>query len=474
MLLSYFLKKIFYAIFLLFATVFSAQSSSNFDELDHLTDSLRIGGNINESIALNKNAIQKFEQQKNTIGLISAYINMSDLLWYLHKHKESLEYLEKAENKLKTVKNIELHAKLYGEYGRNYSSLGFLEQSNSNLNISIYFAKQISDKKKREKLLYFYYTWKLENFEEDHLTDSITVIQKKLLEMEPQPLTYVHIAEKHLKNKQLHSTEHYLNKAMLLTGDYNLYQKSMTLLTFGKLHSQKKNYDKALEYYLQSLAISKQLSRIKDIKNAYKIISFTYKQINNIEKKNEYLEKYSNLSDSIEKDERKALNIPVKKIIKKENQKEQKERTKYYIIITIIIAAAGIALFLLIKAYQKKQKLKDEIIDEKLSETQELKQKLNTTGFDELSKLAMTNDPFFLTRFKEIYPEFYETLTEKYPQLSANDIKFSAFLKLNLSTKTIAQYKNISIRTIESRKYRLRKKLDLPSDVDLNKWMMEL
>jgi tetratricopeptide (TPR) repeat protein len=474
MFLRYYLVKIFYVISLFFAAFFNAQSYSSFNELDSLTDNLRTTGKINESIELNKNAIKKFEKQKNTDGLIAAYINMGGLLWYLHRYKESLEYLENAEEKLRKIKNLDLCAKLYSEYGRNYASLGLLEQSNSNLNTSIYFAKQISDKKKREKLLYFYYTWKLANFEELHITDSINVIQKKRLELSAQPLTFVHIAEKHLKNKQLDTAEHYLNKAMSLTGDYSLYQKSMTLLAFGKLYTERKNYEKALEYYHQSLIISKQLSRKNDIRNAYKLISDTYKRLNNIEKKNEYLEKYSYLSDSIEKDERNALDIPVKKILKKESQKEQEETTKYYIIILLIITTAGIILFLLIKAYQKKQKLKDEIIDEKLSETEELKQKLSTTGFDELSKLAMANDPFFLTRFKEIYPDFYTKLTGKYPHLSTNDIKFSAFLKLNLSTKTIAQYKNISIRTIESRKYRLRKKLDLPSDVDLNKWMMEL
>ncbi|SDQ15130.1 hypothetical protein SAMN05421664_0755 [Chryseobacterium soldanellicola] len=465
--------KIFCLIFIFIAVLFNSQPYSTPDQLDSLTDNLRIAGKINESIELNKRAISQFEKKKDTNGLIAAYINMGGLLWHLHRYKESLQYLENAEDKLIKIKNFDLRAKLYGEYGRNYASLGLLEQSNSSLNTSIYFAKQISNKKKREKLLYFYYTWKLANFEELHITDSINFIQKKRLELSAQPLTFVHIAEENLKNKQLDTAEYYLNKAMSLTGDYSLYQKSMTLLAFGKLYTERESYDKALQYYLQSLAISKQLSRKNDIRNAYKIISDTYKQLNDIEKKNEYLEKYSHLSDSIEKDERNALDIPVKKIIKKESQKEKEERTKYYIIIVIIIAVATSILFFLVKAYQKKQKLKDEIIDEKLTETEELKQKLNTTGFDELSKLAMTNDPFFLPRFKEIYPEFYEKLTEKYPQLSANDIKFSAFLRLNLSTKTIAQYKNISVRTIESRKYRLRKKLDLPSDIDLNKWMME-
>jgi DNA-binding CsgD family transcriptional regulator len=190
-------------------------------------------------------------------------------------------------------------------------------------------------------------------------------------------------------------------------------------------------------------------------------------------KKNEFLEKYSDSKDSIDESEREALRIPVDKIISKETKKEKKERTQAYIIIGIILLVSAVILVALTRKYIKKQKETEEIIIETLHETDELKSKLNV-AFDELSKLASTNDPFFLTRFKEVYPEFYEKLTSTYPHLTANDIRFSAFLRLNLSTKTIAQYKNISIRTIESRKYRLRKKLELPSDVDLNKWMMEL
>lgn len=293
------------------------------------------------------------------------------------------------------------------------------------------------------------------------------------MELSAQPLTFVHIAEKHLKAKEPDSAEYYLNKALLISEDYSLYQKSMTLFAFGKLYTEKQEYEKALTYYLQSLAISNRLNRKVDIKNAYKAISDTYKYLNDVNKKNEYLERYSDLKDSINDSEREALSIPVDKILNEETQKEKNERVKFYLLISIIITTSVMLLLFLTKKYLKNKRQKDEIISETLHETDELKSKLNT-AFEELSRLAMTNDSFFLTRFKEVYPDFYETLATQYPHLSANDIKFSAFLRLNLSTKTIAQYKNISIRTIESRKYRLRKKLELPSDVDLNKWMMEL
>ncbi|MEY8761750.1 tetratricopeptide repeat protein [Chryseobacterium tongliaoense] len=468
---SYF-RKAFYGLFLLFFIQYPAQNRS-IKELDSLTEKLRLEGNIQSSIQLNQNAIKSFEKKNNVNGLIAAYINMGGLLWSLHQYKESLEYLEKAEEKLRKIKNYVLCAKMYGEYSRNYASLGLIQQSNTSLDSSIYFAKQITDKKQREQLLYFYYTWKLANFEELHRVDSINAIQKKRMELSAQPLTFVHIAEKHIKSKQLDSAELYLNKALDISENYSLYQKSMTLFAFGKLYTERQDYEKALNYYLQSLSISTRLHRKVDTKNTYKAISDTYKFLNDTGKKNEYLEKYSDLKDSINDSEREAMQIPVDKILNEETQKEKKERIKFYILISIIIATSLFLLIFLTKKYIKSQRQKDEIIIETMYETDELKSKLNT-AFEDLSKLAMTNDPFFLTRFKEVYPDFYETLTTKYPHLTTNDIKFSAFLRLNLSTKTIAQYKNISIRTIESRKYRLRKKLELASDVDLNKWMMEL
>lgn len=472
MFLKFYRKKTLYLFILLFIANYKAQVSS-IKELDSLSEKYRTEGNIKKSIELNLNALTEYKKQNNKDGIAASYINMGGLFWNLHRYKESLKYLENAEDELKPTKNITLRAKMYGEYARNYASLGLLDQSNNSLNTSIYFAKQIPDKKKREKFLYFFYTWKLTNFEELGEKDSIKYVLKKRMELATQPLTYIYIAENFIKNKKTDSAEYYLNKASQLSGDFSHYQKSMTLLTFGKLYTEKKNPEKALEYYLQSLAILQQISRKNEIKNVYKLISDTYGTLNNTEKKNEYLEKYSAITDTINKAERLALRIPVDKIIHHENEREKNEKTKYLIFIVILIVASIIIVLLLTRKYIKKQKQAEEIIIETLHETDELKSKLNE-AFEELSKLAMTNDPFFLTRFKEVYPDFYETLTTKYPILSANDIRFSAFLRLNLSTKTIAQYKNISIRTIESRKYRLRKKLDLPSDVDLNKWMMEL
>jgi ligand-binding sensor domain-containing protein/DNA-binding CsgD family transcriptional regulator len=73
----------------------------------------------------------------------------------------------------------------------------------------------------------------------------------------------------------------------------------------------------------------------------------------------------------------------------------------------------------------------------------------------------------FELHFRNAHAAFFDKLREKHPELSSNEIKLSAYLKLNLSSKEIASLMNISIRSVEQGRWRLRKKLDLPKDSSL-------
>lgn len=79
------------------------------------------------------------------------------------------------------------------------------------------------------------------------------------------------------------------------------------------------------------------------------------------------------------------------------------------------------------------------------------------------------NDDWILfeTNFNHLNSKFYEYLSEKHPHLSSNDLRFCAFLKMNLSTKELAALLNVSVRSLELKRYRLRKKLDLSHDENL-------
>ncbi len=75
--------------------------------------------------------------------------------------------------------------------------------------------------------------------------------------------------------------------------------------------------------------------------------------------------------------------------------------------------------------------------------------------------------------FDQAHADFFKRLKFAYPDLTQSDLKLCAYLKLNLSSKEIAQLLNISFRGVETRRYRLRKRLSLISDANLVEFIMQ-
>ncbi len=65
------------------------------------------------------------------------------------------------------------------------------------------------------------------------------------------------------------------------------------------------------------------------------------------------------------------------------------------------------------------------------------------------------------THFRLIHKDFFINLSHKYPSLTQLDLNFCAMLKLNFSTKEIARYLNVKVTSVQRRKVRLKKKLNL-------------
>lgn len=94
----------------------------------------------------------------------------------------------------------------------------------------------------------------------------------------------------------------------------------------------------------------------------------------------------------------------------------------------------------------------------------------------ELHSLVKTKDYWkqFETRFNKIHPDFNASLTEKYPNLTKNDMEFCSLLKLNLSNKEIASLLQISHESVITKKYRIKKKMNIQDDSEFEKLLNEL
>jgi len=80
----------------------------------------------------------------------------------------------------------------------------------------------------------------------------------------------------------------------------------------------------------------------------------------------------------------------------------------------------------------------------------------------------------FEKRFKSLYPEFEITLTKRFVRLTKNDIEFCSLLKLNLSNKEIAALLQISHESAITKKYRIKKKMEINDDAEFEKMLMDI
>jgi len=81
---------------------------------------------------------------------------------------------------------------------------------------------------------------------------------------------------------------------------------------------------------------------------------------------------------------------------------------------------------------------------------------------------------FFEEAFNHADKDFFKKVKELHPQLTANDLRLCAYLRLNLSSKEIAPLLNISVRSVEIKRYRLRKKINLDREINLNDYFLDL
>jgi DNA-binding CsgD family transcriptional regulator len=122
------------------------------------------------------------------------------------------------------------------------------------------------------------------------------------------------------------------------------------------------------------------------------------------------------------------------------------------------------------------QKISDEITQlkdssgKKLSEEQLRKiQKVINDGMSDERDWNL-----FESSFNEAHESFFKKLKAQHPDLVPNDLKLCAYLRMNMNSKEMASLLNISLRGVEIRRYRLRKKLNLEHDKNLVEFLMEL
>jgi len=157
-----------------------------------------------------------------------------------------------------------------------------------------------------------------------------------------------------------------------------------------------------------------------------------------------------------------------KQIIALENEKLESE-------LTVKSKELAVSTMTIIKKNEILVTIKEEVINQK----EALGTQYPNKYYDKLIRLLDENlsseDDWaiFQTNFDRIHENFFRNLHLKFPDLTSNDLRFCAYLRLNLSSKDIAHLMNISLKGVEVGRSRVRKKIGIPSTKSLTEFMIE-
>lgn len=261
------------------------------------------------------------------------------------------------------------------------------------------------------------------------------------------------------------SAEYYVKKSIeLKTDDQELstaqFQNYMIL---GSVNQKKNRLQEAVAYYKRAekigIASQQELENMKDI---YTGLIQIYAQTDSTDLSKIYTQKSDAVQLEIEKSKNKSLHNII------ENRLLEDKMSKIY-----IIAGSSVAILLLLGViFYFKRRNRQLSEQEKISQQylKEIKRTAQEQSYDELVEMAKQSNASFLASFLEKFPDFLPKLQSIHPKIVQTEVEFCALLKLNLGTKEIARYRNIEPRTVQNKKYLIRKKLNIPKEMDIYHW----
>ncbi len=292
----------------------------------------------------------------------------------------------------------------------------------------------------------------------------------------------------------------------------------------GDIHLEHKKNGKAIQNYSEAINVAESVNALDDLytmyqsrsnayekrgnyKNAlydYKTFKVLYDSIFNTES-DRYIEELKTKYDLQKKENEIIIKENKIKLLEERKQRAENERL-FFIITGLGILAFAISMIYGLRQKMKRNKIEREKldIDLKFKEKQltthalhlahknevllDLKQQIkslktdsnNSRSFQNIINninLDISNDnnwEQFKTYFEDVHRDFNSKVMKSYPEISNNDLRLMSLLKMNLSTKEIANILNISTEGVKKARYRLRKKLNLSTEDSLQELVISM
>jgi len=440
-------------------------------------------GQYSKSIKTLFEAIRIFEVRGDFEGLTTAYNNMGFLYMKLEKYKKATDYYKKA---LSIIDDYQINR-----------NKGFLFS-----NIGICY-KEIGDNNNA----LIYYRLALQQYKTNKTLNAI-------------PILYQSIGNLYaFRLNRTDSAFYYFNSGIKLAKEYDPNSLIELYISLGQLFNNQNEYKKGVDVFNKSLKVAEESEDLSGQMDAFRNLSQSNKKIGNFEQALNYFEKYSVLKDSIDSKEAKTSiasleekheNEKNKLLINELNAIHKADRIAKILLIAGVILLIIIMFFVLYGIVQRKKRnqlekrfLEKEIgfkskelashalmMMQKNKMLQGLYNSIESLNGEPLEKINKSLNSIknqiqhgfksenewdlFKLYFEQVNRTFFKRLNSINPNLTQNDLRLAALIKLRLNIKEVASVLNLSPNSVKGARSRLRKKLNLNVSDDLAQFIEEI
>jgi len=402
-------------------------------------------------------------------------------------------------------------------------------------NLAEYYYSEASKYANPELSIYYYIKlnlYSLQSYIEknDAVTDALflllEIVEKKNLE-ELMPIFYLNIGSMYLQEFP-EKALFYFSKLENLDFD-NPISMAILYSNMGSYYLRSGDYIHAFKYFKDAQKIMEQNNTLNNLASLYYDISLVFEYQNKLDSALYYARKFQQLSQTIysnaiaiethQKNITSVLEASQKDLIIAEQKIEIGNRRLIFVIV-IFSSVAVVVLLLVALIYQRRNRKTIELkakIDMQTLEKETHKEILEaqTREISSYSLLVSNKneilnkimqlcthiinekeDPYktakkineviksnlsidkewenFKLHFEKVHPVFFERLKQSCNELTEDNLKMCAYIKIGMSNKQIAQLLNVAHSSIIVSRYRIKKKLQLPDNEDLKTFLDNL
>ncbi len=323
----------------------------------------------------------------------------------------------------------------------------------------------------------------------------------------------------------------YLNQSLAISRTINDVEgKAKTLLDLATIQLSVKQLSAAEESLQRALIFAREIGSHKWLKEIYDNLQVVNRRKGDLNKAIYYYDQYIQERDSIFNEETinnisrleaQLATVEQERLIEAREQqivilKQQSalQQSRIVILIGIIFLVAVVA-FLIVKSKQTIAKRREEkakeiaerakqevefknrelssytvnfvrknrLFEDLIESIQDIKKRSSSAVNKDLITIEKTVKKHiqidqdwedFKLRFENVHKGFFDKLHKKFPSLTNNDLRLSVLVKMNFSIKELSEMFGISPESVKTARYRLKKKLNLPSEQNLNDFLNEI